>query len=37
LRLIALKGSRWLKKKAGNLAEFKKILNQHVFVKNAKV
>ena len=37
LRLIALKGVRWLKKKAGNLKEFKKILNEQVFVKNAKV
>jgi hypothetical protein len=37
VRLIALKGIRWLKKKAQNLKEFKKILNEQVFVKNAKV
>jgi hypothetical protein len=37
LRLIALKGVRWLKKKAANIDEFKKILNEQVFVKNAKV
>lgn len=37
LRLIALKGVRWLKKKAENIIELKKILNEHVFVKNAKV
>jgi len=37
LRLIALKGIIWLKKKAENIGEFKKILNEQVFVKNAKV
>ncbi|MBS3131436.1 hypothetical protein J4212_03315, partial [Candidatus Woesearchaeota archaeon] len=37
LRLIALKGAFWLKQKAKNIVEFKKILNQQVFVKNAKV
>ena len=37
LRLIALKGSIWLKKKACCVEEFKKILNEQVFVKNAKV
>ena len=37
LRLIALKGAFWLKQKAKNLSEFRKILNQQVFVKNAKV
>ena len=37
LRLIALKGIRWLRKKAENILEFKKILNEQVFVKNAKV
>lgn len=37
LRLIALKGAFWLKQKAKNLEEFKKILNNLVFVKNAKV
>ena len=37
LRLIALKGTFWLKQKAKNIVEFRKILNQLVFVKNAKV
>ena len=37
LRLIALKGAFWLKQKAKDIVEFKKILNQQVFVKNAKV
>lgn len=37
IRLIALKGARWLKKKAENIKELKKILNEQVFVKNAKV
>jgi hypothetical protein len=37
LRLMALKGARWLKKKACCIEEFKKILNEQVFVKNAKV
>ncbi len=37
LRLIALKGAFWLRQKAKNIIEFKKILNQQVFVKNAKV
>lgn len=37
LRLIALKGAFWLKQKAEDIVEFKKILNQQVFVKNAKV
>lgn len=37
LRLLALKGILWLKQKAKNLPELKKILNQQVFVKNAKV
>ena len=37
LRLIALKGAFWLRQKAKNIVEFKKILNQQVFVKNAKV
>jgi hypothetical protein len=37
LRLIALKGAFWLRQKAKNITEFKKILNQQVFVKNAKV
>lgn len=37
LRLIALKGAFWLKQKAKDIVEFRKILNQLVFVKNAKV
>ena len=37
LRLIALKGTFWLKQKAKDIVEFRKILNQQVFVKNAKV
>ena len=37
IRLMALKGFRWLKKKACCIEEFKKILNEQVFVKNAKV
>jgi hypothetical protein len=37
LRLIALKGYFWLKQKARNLEDFKEILNNYVFVKNAKV
>jgi len=37
LRLIALKGAFWLKQKAKDLVELRKILNQQVFVKNAKV
>ncbi len=36
-RLIAIKGIIWIRKKAKNLKEFKKILNTQVFVKNAKV
>ena len=37
LRLIALKGMAWLKNKAKDLGELRGILNQQVFVKNAKV
>ena len=37
LRLIALKGAFWLKQKAKNIVEFRKILNQLVFVKNASM
>ena len=37
VRLLALKGTFWLKQKAKNLVEFKKIMNRQVFVKNAKV
>jgi SRSO17 transposase len=36
-RLIAIKGIVWMREKAKNLKEFKKILNAQVFVKNAKV
>jgi len=37
IRLLALKGTFWLKQKAKNILEFKEIMNQQVFVKNAKV
>ena len=37
IRLLALKGTFWLKQKAKNLMQFKEILNKLVFVKNAKV
>lgn len=37
LRLIALKGWRWIKSKTTNPTKLKKILNLYVFVKNAKV
>jgi hypothetical protein len=37
IRLLALKGTFWLKQKAKNLLEFKEIMNKLVFVKNAKV
>jgi len=36
-RLIALKGWRWLKRKAKNLKKLKEVMNSFVFVKNAKV
>ncbi len=36
-RLIAVKGMRWLKRKARNIKKLKEILNRFVFVKNAKV
>jgi SRSO17 transposase len=36
-RLIALKGWRWLKRKARNIIELKEVMNNFVFVKNAKV
>ncbi len=36
-RLIALKGWRWLKRKARNIKKLKEIMNSFVFVKNAKV
>lgn len=37
IRLLALKGTSWLKNKAKNLVELAEILNKLVFVKNAKV
>lgn len=37
IRLLALKGTYWLKQKAKNLLDFQEILNKQVFVKNAKV
>ena len=37
LRLIALRGWRWLKKKAKNISKLREIMNNFVFVKNAKV
>jgi len=37
IRLLALKGTFWLKQKAKNILEFKEIMNKQVFVKNAKV
>lgn len=37
IRLLALKGTFWLKQKAKNMLEFKEIMNKQVFVKNAKV
>jgi len=36
-RLIALKGWRWLKRKARSLEKLKEVMNSFVFVKNAKV
>ncbi len=37
IRLLALKGTYWLKQKAKNVVELAEILNKQVFVKNAKV
>lgn len=37
IRLLALKGTSWLKEKAKNIIELAEILNKQVFVKNAKV
>lgn len=37
VRLLALKGTFWLKQKAKSLFDLKEILNKQVFVKNAKV
>ena len=36
-RLIALKGWKWLKRKAMSLENLKEVMNSFVFVKNAKV
>ena len=36
IRLLALKGSFWLKQKAKNLAKLAETMNRQVFVKNAK-
>jgi SRSO17 transposase len=36
-RLIAIKGWRWVQKKARNIKSFKEVMNSFVFVKNAKV
>lgn len=37
VRLLALKGTFWLKQKAKSVFDLKEILNKQVFVKNAKV
>jgi hypothetical protein len=37
IRLLALKGTSWLKMKAKNAIQLAEILNKYVFVKNAKV
>ena len=36
-RLIALKGWRWIKRKARSIEKLKEVMNRFVFVKNAKV
>jgi len=36
-RLIAIKGWRWLKRKARSVEKLKEVMNRFVFVKNAKV
>jgi len=36
-RLVAMKGRRWMKRKARNINKLRKIMNIQVFVKNAKV
>lgn len=36
-KLLAQKGSHWLRRKARNLIQLKEVLNRYVFVKNAKV
>lgn len=37
LRLIALKGWRWLRRRAENIEKLRTIMNSYVFIKNAKV
>ena len=37
LRLIALKGRKWLKDKTKDIEKLKEVMNSYVFVKNAKV
>jgi len=37
LRLIALKGWRWLRNRPKDMRELKEIMNSYIFVKNAKV
>ncbi|MBU1204968.1 MAG: transposase [Nanoarchaeota archaeon] len=37
LRLIALKGWRWLRNRAKDMEKLKEVMNSYVFVKNAKV
>jgi len=36
-RLIAMKGWRWIKRKARSIEKLKEVMNRFVFVKNAKV
>ena len=36
-RLIAIKGWRWIKRKARSIEKLKEVMNRFVFVKNAKV
>lgn len=36
-RLIAIKGLRWIKRKARSVKKLKEVMNRFVFVKNAKV
>jgi len=37
LRLISIKGRKWLKRKARSIEKLKEVINRFVFVKNAKV
>lgn len=36
-RLVAMKGCRWIKRKARSIEKLKEVMNRFVFVKNAKV